>query len=134
MKVCFTGDSGVGKTSLMRREVHDQFTEEFLATIGCDFYVKTYSLPTYDVKVQYWDTAGQERFRSITFNYFRGSNLVCLCFSLHDRNSFQNLETWLKEIRRETFKGMVCLIGCKSDLEIEVPTDEILVFAQEHNC
>lgn len=37
---------------------------------------------------------------------------------------------WVDEIRNFDVQGQVYLIGCKSDLDIEVPTDEILIFAE----
>jgi small GTP-binding protein len=71
LKVVFTGDSGVGKTSLLRREAECTFTEEHLATIGVDFRIKTYQVGKINAKVQLWDTAGQERFRSIQKPYYK---------------------------------------------------------------
>lgn len=53
------GDSGVGKTSLLTREVEDHFNQAHLATIGVDFKVKMYDLGLLKVKAQLWDTAGQ---------------------------------------------------------------------------
>lgn len=46
-----------------------------------------------------------------------------LCFSLSDRNSFVNLPHWLDEIKGFDVQGQIYLVGCKSDLDIEVPTD-----------
>ena len=77
-----------------------------------------------------WDTAGQERFWSIQKPYYKGNNLdylgsnaILLCFSLADRQSFDNLGHWVDEITKFDVKGQVYLIGCKSDLESEIPTD-----------
>ena len=44
LKIVFTGDSGVGKTSLLRREAECTFTQEHIATIGVDFRIKTYKV------------------------------------------------------------------------------------------
>ncbi len=59
MKIVFLGESGVGKTSLLRRVTQDIFTEEHLATIGVDFKIKNYEIDGINVKTQLWDTAGQ---------------------------------------------------------------------------
>ena len=72
MKVVFVGDSGAGKTSLLRREAEDTFSKEHLATIGVDFRNKIYQVGKITVKAQLWDTAGQERFRSIQKPYYKG--------------------------------------------------------------
>lgn len=43
-----------------------------------------------------------------------------------------NLAHWLQEIKDFDVQGLVYLVGCKSDLDIEVPTDEILTFAEAY--
>ena len=60
------------------------------------------------------------------------SNAICLCFSLSDRASFVNLTHWLDQIKGFDVQGQIYLIGCKSDLDANVPTDEILIFAQAY--
>ena len=74
IKVVFSGDSGVGKTSLLRREAENTFTQDHLATIGVDFRIKTYQVGKITAKAQLWDTAGQERFRSIQKPYYKGKS------------------------------------------------------------
>lgn len=71
----FIGDSGVGKTSILRRQTENVFSQEHLATIGVDFKIKTYSVGKVKAKVQWWDTAGQERFRSIQKPYYKSFHL-----------------------------------------------------------
>ncbi|ETW08417.1 hypothetical protein, variant [Aphanomyces invadans] len=67
VKLLLLGDSGVGKTSLMRVFSGDEFSESMLATAGVDFKVRNLTLEDdYDVALQIWDTAGQERFHRIT--------------------------------------------------------------------
>lgn len=139
VKVVFIGDSGVGKTSLIGREFDNSFTQQHLATIGVDFRIKNYDLGLLKIKAQLWDTAGQERFRSIQKPYYKSildvmidAKAVCLCFSLADRQSFLALEKWINElVTFDVPRDQMVLIGCKSDLDVEVATDEILVFAQK---
>jgi hypothetical protein len=40
------------------------------------------------------------------------------------------LPHWLGEVKNFDVQGQVYLVGCKSDVDIEVPTDEILIFAE----
>ena len=76
LKIVFVGDSGVGKTSLLRREAENAFTQEHLATIGVDFRIKKYTVGKLTVKAQLWDTAGQERFRSIQKPYYKSTSFL----------------------------------------------------------
>jgi Ras-related protein Rab-1A len=70
------------------------------------------------VKLQIWDTAGQERFKNITASYYRGGNGVLVVYDITDRDSFENLNSWLIEIEKNANKNVYkLLIGNKSDLE-----------------
>jgi GTPase SAR1 family protein len=53
---------------------------------------------------------------------------------LNDRKTFVNLAHWLQEIKDFDVQGAVYLVGCKSDLDTEVPTDEILSFAETYKA
>lgn len=65
-----------------------------------------------------WDTAGQERFRTITSSYYRGSNAIVIVYDITNRDSFNNVRFWDKEVGRlanaDVYK---VLIGNKSDIE-----------------
>ena len=59
LKVVFVGQPYAGKTSLLTRIADNSFNTNYLATIGCDFKMRTYDVNGKRVKVQFWDTAGQ---------------------------------------------------------------------------
>ena len=50
----------------MFRFSDSKFSDDYVATIGVDFKVRTLVVNNTSIKVQIWDTAGQERFRTIT--------------------------------------------------------------------
>jgi small GTP-binding protein len=50
-------------------------------------------------KLQIWDTAGQERFRTIAGNYFRGAHGCIAVYDITNRESFDNVTTWITEFR-----------------------------------
>ena len=58
------------------------------------------------MKLQIWDTAGQERFKNITASYYRGGNGVLLVYDITDRDSFDNLNSWLIEIEKNANKNV----------------------------
>jgi len=66
IKVCFVGSSAVGKTSLIRKFMCQDFTEDVATTIGYDFTFKDKMIGPYCVRFQFWDSAGQERYRAIS--------------------------------------------------------------------
>ena len=70
------------------------------------------------MKLQIWDTAGQERFKNITASYYRGGNGILVVYDITDRESFNNLNSWLIEIEKSANKNVYkILIGNKCDLE-----------------
>ena len=80
-KVLILGDSGTGKTALVRRSVHDFFTEGYRSTIGVDFSLKVLRWSEdLEIRLQMWDLAGQDRFNHLSRLYFNkasGALLVC---------------------------------------------------------
>ncbi len=57
-KVLVIGDLGVGKTSIIKRYVHQNFSPNYRATIGVDFALKVLNLNQETVRLQLWDIAG----------------------------------------------------------------------------
>lgn len=52
LKVLVIGDLGVGKTSIIKRYVHQVFSQHYRATIGVDFDRTV-------IRLQLWDIAGE---------------------------------------------------------------------------
>ncbi len=98
-KVVIVGDPGTGKSSLINRFVDDQYSEEYLATIGVDFKIKTIDLGCKRIKLQIWDTAGQERFRSIVSSYYRRMNAALVVFDVNNGETFHNVSHWMSELK-----------------------------------
>ncbi|EAR96030.1 Ras family small GTPase (macronuclear) [Tetrahymena thermophila SB210] len=119
-KLLIIGDSGVGKTNLLLRFCDDKFATSHLATMGIDFKSKKIEIDGKKIKLQVWDTAGQERFRQITQNYYKGAMGVIMTYSINDKESFRNIEVWMKQIRQQASVNIAkLLVGNKCDMESE---------------
>jgi Ras-related protein Rab-1A len=94
-RICIIGDASVGKTSLLTRYCDNVFKEFYHNTIGVDFRVISLKYNDILAKIHIWDTAGQERFKSITVNYFRSTHGFMFVYDITNRQSFQNLNTWV---------------------------------------
>jgi len=126
-KVILIGDSGVGKSSLLYRYTDNDWNPHYIATIGVDFKVTTFERAGKVLKLQLWDTAGQERFKTITQSYYRGAHGVLIVYDVTNRESFQNVVQWLREVRALTPATVpVVLVANKCDLD-----SQRLVTAQE---
>lgn len=69
-------------------------------------------------RLQIWDTAGQEAYRSVAQSYYRGAAVAFLVYDITSRESFNNLDSWLRDARQYGSPDMMCfVIGNKCDLE-----------------
>jgi len=123
-KVVILGDSGVGKTSLLQRFVHNKYFTEYKATIGADFLSKEIVLSNNkEITLQIWDTAGQERFVSLCSTFFRGSDCCVLVYDITNSISLDGLEKWyaffMKECEISDPSFPIIVIGNKHDIKSE---------------
>ncbi len=113
------GNSGVGKSTLLRRLVEGNYSEDNISTIGAEFGQKVLTLRNnLRVHLQLWDTAGQDRLRIISRNYFRNPNAVLFCFDLTDLDSFLRIREWHASVREELDSRphvLKMLVGTKAD-------------------
>jgi len=118
LKILLIGDTGVGKSCLLYRYSDDQYSSNYISTIGVDFKIKTFDVDDKVVKLQIWDTAGQERFKAITTSFYRGAHGIIVAFDVTSRSTFTNIKSWLYEIDRYAVAN-VCkvIIGNKCDME-----------------
>jgi len=118
IKLLLIGDSGVGKSCLLLRFSEDSFQTSFITTIGIDFKIRTIEMDGKRVKLQIWDTAGQERFRTITQAYYRGAMGILLVYDVTDRQSFENIRNWIKNIKQHASESVrKILLGNKCDMD-----------------
>ncbi|KAM9341290.1 ras-related protein Rab-15-like [Symphorus nematophorus] len=126
-RLLMLGDSGVGKTCMLRRFTEGEFDPSHISTIGVDFKMKTLIIDGIKVRVQIWDTAGQERYQTITKQYYRRAQGIIFVYDITNKPSFQHLAKWASDVD-ENAPDMVqrILVGNKSDEELnrQVTTDQ----------
>ena len=74
-KLIVIGNSGVGKSCLSLKATKGVFEEDFVTTVGFEFFSFHIKLNNQIIKLQIWDTCGQEVYRSLISNFFRNSSL-----------------------------------------------------------
>ena len=127
-KVSLIGDSSTGKTSILLRFIDDYFTEDTKSTIGVDFKLVSLELePKIYAKMQIWDTCGSERFKSLTSSFIKTCVAFILVFDLTRKNTFQNIEHWIKIIKENTSPKFLILVGNKSDLKEQRNIDKEII-------
>ena len=139
IKALTSGESTVGKTSIVLRYSDDKFLDNnALSTIGIDFKIKKIKKGGESIKVSIYDTAGQERFQNIIKNYYRGANGILLAYDITKRSSFEKLDFWYKDLKENSDKFedlFICLVGNKIDKEEsrEVSIEEANKYAKDKN-
>uniref|UniRef100_A0A673GXL9 RAB38, member RAS oncogene family n=1 Tax=Sinocyclocheilus rhinocerous TaxID=307959 RepID=A0A673GXL9_9TELE len=97
-KILVIGDLGVGKTSIIKRYVHQNFSPNYRATIGVDFALKVLNLAQETVRLQLWDIAGQERFGNMTRVYYREAMGAFIVFDVTRPSTFEAVTRWKEDL------------------------------------
>jgi len=98
-KVLVVGDIGTGKTSIIKRFVHNIFSMHYKSTIGVDFALKVINWDSKTiVRLQLWDIAGQERFGNMTRVYYKEAVGAFVVFDVTRINTFEAVQKWKNDI------------------------------------
>ena len=118
IKVVLLGESGVGKTNLIRVSTGKGFEKNENSTITSAYYEEE----TYINKKRYsyflWDTAGQEIYRSLNKIFIKDSKIVMIVFAINSKQSFEQIDFWYKYVRDILGDDgyIIALVANKSDL------------------
>lgn len=97
-KIVFIGNVAVGKSSIIRRFVLNEYNKQYFCTVGTELSKKSLLIGENKmVNLFIWDTCGQEKFRTVTRQYYRDTQAILLVFDLTDEKSFTDLESWYEE-------------------------------------
>ena len=117
-KIIIIGDSGVGKSSILKRAVKNTFDENYQATVGFEFLLMHFIVNDFKIKLQIWDTCGQEMYRSLVQGFYRNTSLAVLVYDISRMETYEGLDIWLKDIRsRLDSQVPIFIAGNKYDLE-----------------
>ena len=111
------GDMAVGKTCLINRYTNGVFKEEYISTVGFDYYTKQEEINNKTVQVKIWDTVGQERFRALTPSFLRNAEGVVIVFDVTSQDSFDNVKGWINSIKSNLGEKIIpiIIVGNKID-------------------
>ena len=137
-KVVIIGNVSVGKSSIIKRYISNEFSEDYKCTIGTESFTKSLFISeNKKVNLKIWDTCGQERFRTVTRQYYQNTQAILLVFDLTNEKSFTDLDSWLEEVINyiSDKKCMIFLLGNKSDEKekIVIDNEQITKFLQKNH-
>src|SRR2546427_813146 len=135
-KVVLLGDGGVGKTSLVRRFVVDQYSDDYITTIGTKVSKRSLNLgsPLAEVEMvlQIWDVLGQKGYSGVQETAIKGAQGVLLVYDATNDESRRALEDyWIPAVWRLAGRIPTVFAGNKSDLvpaglDVRAPTTDAI--------
>lgn len=122
-KICLIGDFGVGKTSLIRRFVDHQFSQDYLSTVGVQISRKLVEFAIKEgeeqqqVQLVIWDLEGSTKFQPIASSYVQGSQGAIVVADLNRQETIAHLQEHLSLVTEVNPKGIKVIVAFnKSDL------------------
>lgn len=140
-KICLVGEYMVGKSSLIRRYVLNQFDDKYLMTLGAKVAKKEVDVAVGGTPVRanlaIWDFMGQEGFRELFQDaYFSGARGILAVCDLTRRSTLDALGPWIQSVRAVAGDIPLVLAANKADLAgTAVLTEQDLeAFARAYTC
>src|SRR5438046_7342706 len=133
VKVCLIGEAAVGKTSLIRRFVLDNFDDKYIQTLGTKVSKKELASPSPDgtgelkIDMTIWDIMGQKGFRELLKEaYFYGARGILAVCDVTRRKTLDDLDDWIEGGWSVTGKIRIECLGHKVDLtdQLQIQDDE----------
>lgn len=137
IKICLVGDEKVGKTSLIRKYVLDQFDDKYIRTIGAKVCKKEVTIPISRSKearvdMTIWDIMGKKSIADLYKDaYFTGAQGILAVCDVTRRNTLTGLEGWISGAMHIAGNVPVHILVNKIDLEDEVEIDKRDIAASE---
>ena len=118
IKVVLLGESGVGKTNLIRVSTGKGFEKNENSTITSAYYEDKAYINNKRYLYFLWDTAGQEIYRSLNKIFIKDSKIVMIVFAINSKQSFEQIDFWHKYVKDILGNDgyIIALVANKSDL------------------
>ncbi len=115
-KLILIGDSGVGKTTFVKRHLTGEFEKKHVPTLGVEVHPLRFLTNYGPILFNIWDCAGEERCTSLRSGYYNGAECCIIMFDLTDERSFKNVSKWKRRLRRVCKDIPIVISGNKCDV------------------
>ena len=137
IKIILLGESGVGKTNLIRVTTGEEFEQNSMSSSSGSYKEGTYISSTKKKYVYHlWDTAGQEAYRSLNKIFIKNAKVVIFVYAIDAESSFKELKYWIDLAKSELGNDFVMgIVANKIDLyeEQQVKEEVAIEFAKSQN-
>jgi len=117
-KIVVVGGGGVGKSAITIQFIQSYFVTDYDPTIE-DSYTKQCVIDDDVARLDILDTAGQEEFSAMREQYMRSGEGFLLVFSLTERQSFEEVYKFHKQVLRvkDRDEFPMLIVGNKADID-----------------
>ncbi len=115
-KIIILGGFAVGKTSLLKRYVSNEFNNDYLPTIGVNIKTKIITCKNIEIEFVIWDIADVVTHKTIPVAYLRGTHAAVLVFDVARESSYQRISEDLQGMKKIDPSIEIVVVGNKSDL------------------
>ena len=115
-KIVLLGQFGVGKTSLVRRFISNEFSTDYKTTLGVQIKKKVLTLSSgQKLSMIFWDLEGFSSVEKTRSSYLIGANLFILVFDLTRAVTYSNLNEEIQYLKEKYPDIPLYVIGNKCD-------------------
>ena len=140
-KILVLGDYGVGKTSLIKQCINEEFDDRHLTTLGVNIALKEISMrfggekADIDVELELWDIAGNKGIADVKREFYKDGDGAIIISDLTKENNIIDCENWIKTTYQIIGKIPFIFVGNKYDLvsEEDLDMDKIQELASKYN-
>ena len=130
IKIIIIGESGVGKTCIIKKFIYDEYNNNEFPTNSLSFATKNIKISQnngeQELKLEVWDTVGQEKYKAMAQIFFKNSNAVILVYDITNKDSFNELKNyWIGKINEYNSNDLTLAVAAnKSDLYVKEQVNE----------
>lgn len=115
-KIVLLGHFGVGKTSIIRRFVTNEFSTDYKVTIGVHILKKEVELLEQKVSLIIWDLEGTDNIDAINKSYLLGTHGFIYVYDVTRPATFANLKENVAKLNKQFPTTQIKTVGNKIDL------------------
>ncbi|WIA15664.1 hypothetical protein OEZ85_002290 [Tetradesmus obliquus] len=136
IKIISLGDTGTGKSCLIKRYCEEKFISKYIPTIGVDYGVKPVQFAEHEVRVNLWDLAGPPAYLEVRNEFYKEGQGALLVYDATSRASFEALGGWLQEAQQYGAPPNMVVFVAATKVDLpgrKVPEAEGRAWALAHN-
>ncbi len=144
-KICLIGDSRVGKTSLLKRFVTDEFHGKYIATISAKIFKKDLQVTiqnngtknVINMNLTIWDLIGHcdQEYWALLKRYYLNTDGALFVCDLTSKTSLDNLKNWILSLFNTIGVIPFIIMANKADLGAQVQLSEqsLIEFTKQYS-